>query len=135
VRKLVVVPLLLAALLASGCGKASGTRYCTSAGAGGCTKVPADASQQAFCRAGAAFSSSVGFSHGLKAAKELASVGTPADMKASARAGFVELVQRMVDSANGPDFRNRTRHLADAEKQHLLDLDSYISTTCANAGG
>jgi hypothetical protein len=135
VRKLVVAALLLPLVLLTGCGKGDGRHFCTGTDSGGCTKVPADATKAAFCTAGSTFSEANGFANGLKAAKALAAVGTPSDIDASARAGFVELVERMVDAENGPDFRRRTRNLSDSEKRHLLDLDSYIRETCANGAG
>lgn len=122
-----LVTVLLAVPTACGSSKAY---FCTGASTSGCTKVPANATIAAFCAAGSSFSSVEGFSNGVKAAKALAAVGTPPDIDASARAGFVELVERMVDSKNGPDFRSRTRHLSNEEKKHLLDLDTYIGKTC-----
>ncbi|MFL6061580.1 MAG: hypothetical protein ACJ72E_10135 [Marmoricola sp.] len=123
----VLVALLLT--VPTACGSSS-SYFCTGASTSGCTKVPANASTEAFCAAGSTFSSVEGFANGVKAAKSLAAVGTPPDIDASARAGFVELVERMVDSKNGPDFRSRTRHLSNVEKKHLLDLDTYIGKTC-----
>jgi hypothetical protein len=130
VKQVVVVLALLLAPLAAACGSGD-QHYCTGTKkSGGCRVVPSDATKQEFCAAGEAFSESEGFSNGVKAAEHLASVGTPPDIKASARAGFIELVERMADSENGPDFRRRTRSLTSRESKHLLDLDTYIQGAC-----
>ncbi|WP_148046055.1 hypothetical protein [Nocardioides marmoriginsengisoli] len=126
-----LVAVAAVALVASGCGGGSGdSEFCSGSSTSGCTEVPKAAAKEDFCAAGAAFSGSKGFKNGLKAARRLAAVGTPNDIEASARAGFVELVERMVDSKDGPDFRGRTRNLSSAESKHLLDLDTYIQATC-----
>ena len=129
-RKHIVASAMLV-LVASGCGGGSdGDHFCSGARTDGCESVPTAAKKEDFCAAGAAFSESKGFKNGLKTAKHLAAVGTPSDIEASARAGFVELVERMVDSKDGADFRGRTQNLSPTESEHLLDLDTYIQATC-----
>lgn len=101
----------------------------------GCQNIPEDASTQDFCEAGERYSAlrDVTFAKALQVSKQLAEVGTPADIDASARAGFVELIERMEAAENGADFRERTVGMSEKERQHLLDLDTYIQKTCAAA--
>jgi hypothetical protein len=132
-RYVVAAVMLLLLALVAGCGSGgSGSHYCTASVTKGCEQVPTSATKEDFCAAGAMFSESKGFKNGLKAAAHLAAVGTPADIKESARAGFVELVERMIDSSDGADFRRRTHDLRQDSKasKHLLDLDTYIQEAC-----
>lgn len=103
----------------------------------GCQNIPEDAATTDFCSAGERYSElrDVAFAEAVAVSKELAEVGTPADIDASARAGFVELIERMDAAENGADFRKRTLTMNAEERQHLLDLDTYIQKTCARAGG
>ncbi len=132
-RRVVIVAMLFVPVL-SGCGRSSAAEdtYCASdtPQSADCRSVPTDAVNAEFCKAGAAFSESKGFSNGRKAAEALAKVGTPKDIPPSARTGFLELVERMADAQDGPDFRSRTRTLGQEESAHLLDLDTYIQATC-----
>jgi hypothetical protein len=99
----------------------------------GCQSIPEDATTKDFCSAGEKYSElrDVAFSEAVRVSKQLAEVGTPADIDASARAGFVELIERMDDADNGADFRRRTLSMNEQERKHLLDLDTYIQKTCA----
>ncbi|HEX4190235.1 MAG TPA: hypothetical protein VHZ06_04510 [Marmoricola sp.] len=102
-----------------------------------CQHVPQDASKQAFCSAGEKFSEldKATFAQGQAAIKRLADIGTPPNIDASARSGFVELVDRMQSSHSAEDFRHRTRTMNASQRKHLLDLDSYIQKTCTSAVG
>ncbi len=115
-RGWVVAPAVVAAVALTGCGG-----------------VPADAAKKDFCAAGKRYSElrGVEFADAVEVSKELAEIGTPTDIDASARAGFVELVDRMDAAQNGADFRRRTLGMSETERRHLLDLDSYIQRTCA----
>lgn len=99
----------------------------------GCQSIPEDAATEDFCSAGQKYSElrSVPFDEAVAVSKQLAEVGTPADIDASARAGFVELIERMDEAKNGADFRKRTLTMDQAERKHLLDLDTYIQRTCS----
>ncbi len=99
----------------------------------GCQSIPEDAATEDFCSAGQKYSElrGVPFAEAVEVSKQLADVGTPPDIDASARAGFVELIERMDKAKNGADFRNRTTGMSDEERRHLLDLDSYIQRTCS----
>lgn len=103
----------------------------------GCQSIPEDADTKDFCNAGERYSElrDVSFAEAVKVSKQLAEVGTPADIDASARAGFVELIDRMDAAKNGADFRKRTLTMNEDERKHLLDLDTYIQKTCAQAAG
>jgi len=103
----------------------------------GCQSIPENAAKKDFCSAGEKYSElrGVAFSEAVEVSKQLAEVGTPADIDASARAGFVELIERMDKAENGADFRKRTQGMSEQERKHLLDLDSYIQRTCAQTGG
>jgi hypothetical protein len=103
----------------------------------GCSHIPQDASKKEFCTAGEQFSAldKATFAQGRAAIKRLAGIGTPPDIDASARKGFVELVSRMDDADNAEDFRHRTRTMNRSERKHLLDLDTYIQKTCVQAVG
>lgn len=129
-RTAVLFLLLPLAACGGGASEADG-HYCQGSATDGCVAVPRDATKEEFCSAGEAFSTSSGFANGLRAAKALAAVGTPDDIDEGARAGFVELVERMVDSRDADDFRQRTSNLSQEEKDHLLDLDNYIQSACA----
>lgn len=96
----------------------------------GCSSIPENASVKDFCTEGEKFSASTNFSDGIKAAKRLQEVGTPSGIGADARTGFVELVERMLDSENGGDFRARTKKLTAEERKHLVALSNYIRKTC-----
>ncbi|HET6153155.1 MAG TPA: hypothetical protein VFE15_09365 [Marmoricola sp.] len=106
-------------------------------GVSGCQHVPKDASKQAFCSAGEKFSEldKATFAQGRSAIKRLADVGTPPNIDSSARAGFVELVDRMQSAHNAEDFRHRTRTMSSSQRKHLLALDSYIQKTCTSTIG
>jgi len=99
----------------------------------GCGSIPDDATEKAFCSAGEKYSElrDVSFAEAVKVSRQLAEVGTPANIDASARAGFVELIDRMDAAKNGADFRKRTLNMNEKERKHLLDLDTYIQKTCA----
>lgn len=102
----------------------------------GCEDIPEDASEKAFCSAGRKYSElrDVKFSEAVEVSKQLADVGTPANIDASARAGFVELIDRMAEATSGSAFRKRTLAMTEQQRQHLLDLDTYIQKTCVRAG-
>lgn len=100
----------------------------------GCTSVPQDAQVKAFCSEGEKFSASTSWTDGVKAAKKLQQVGTPAGIGGPARSGFVELVNRMLDAKSGGDFRERTKKLDAAERKHLVALSTYIRKTCDLGG-
>jgi hypothetical protein len=114
--------LTVAALVLAGLGLAA------------CSHVPEDASKAAFCEAGQKFSAlqKVTFARGQDAIERLAKVGTPADIDSDARAGFVELIDRMRASDNAGDFRERTRTMSEAQRDHLFALDTYIQGTCSD---
>lgn len=99
----------------------------------GCQSIPEDAAKEDFCSAGQKYSElrGVPFDEAVAVSKQLAEVGTPADIDASARAGFVELIERMDEAENGADFRQRTLTMDQDERKHLLDLDTYIQRTCS----
>lgn len=101
----------------------------------GCQSIPEDADVAAFCTAGKRYSElrDVSFAEAVKVSEQLADVGTPANIDASARAGFVELIDRMGQAENGADFRKRTLGMTASERKHLLDLDTYIQKTCSQA--
>lgn len=101
----------------------------------GCQNIPDNASKKQFCSEGEKFSASTTFEQGVKAAKRLAEVGTPKGIPASARDGFVELVDRVTGSKDGVDFRKKAAKLTDAEAKHLADLSAYIKETCDLGGG
>ncbi len=103
----------------------------------GCQSIPENASKEDFCSAGEKYSElrGVAFAEAVEVSKQLAEVGTPANIDASARSGFVELIERMDEAENGADFRKRTLSMNAEERRHLLDLDSYIQRTCTATGG
>lgn len=100
----------------------------------GCQDIPEDASKAAFCKAGQRFSAlqKVPFAQGQDAVDKLADVGTPSDIDSAARAGFVELIDRMNDSEDAGDFRRRTATMDKQERAHLLALDTYIQGACSD---
>ena len=100
----------------------------------GCQSVPSDASVKAFCASGEQFSASTKFAQGVAAAKHLAKVGTPAGINADARAGFIELINRVTGAHDGNDFLKRSRKLTVEEQKHLAALSVYITKTCAGSG-
>lgn len=98
----------------------------------GCQHIPKDASKAAFCQAGERFSAlqDVPFSQGQAAIKALADVGTPGDIDRAARAGFVELVDRMNSSDDAAEFLKKSQHLSAKESEHRTALTVYIQLTC-----
>lgn len=106
-------------------------------GGGLSNSIPKDASRADFCRAGENFSAlkDVPFSEGEAAAKVLEETGTPDDIDKSARAGFVELVQRMNDSDDAGEFLRKSQNLGTKAAQNRTALTVYIQLTCmlANA--
>jgi hypothetical protein len=100
----------------------------------GCMTIAEHASRAAFCTAGQQFSAlqRVPFRQAQQATDRLGQVGTPADIDAAARAGFVELIDRMDSSSNAADFRKRTRSMDQSERDHLFALDTYIQGTCSD---
>ena len=96
----------------------------------GCQSIPQDADVAAFCSEGEKFSASTNWADGVRAAKKLQETGTPQGIGKSARSGFVELVDRVLDSESGGDFRSRTKSLSEAERKHLVALSDYIKKTC-----
>jgi hypothetical protein len=112
-----VVPLLLAAVLAGGLS--------------GCQdNIPKSATMKDFCSAGEKFSASNTFSEGERSAKRLGDVGTPKDIPQRARDGFVQLVNRVLDAKDGPDFIKRSKKLNADERKNLRALNDYIQKTC-----
>lgn len=103
----------------------------------GCRHIPKDATVKDFCGAGEKFNAltKVSFAQGQAAIDRLANVGTPADIDKDARAGFVELIERMDKSENADDFRARTQKLTKEETEHRLDLYDYIQKTCTVPAG
>lgn len=99
------------------------------AGCGG-EDIPENASKKDFCSEGEKFSASTNFAEGVTAAKKLAEVGTPKDITTGARAGFVELVERVTGSKSGADFKKKQAKLSKTEAEHLSDLNEYIQKTC-----
>lgn len=96
----------------------------------GCQSIPEDATVKAFCSEGEKFSASTNWKDGVAAAKKLEATGTPAGIGADAREGFVELVNRVLDSDNGGDFRAKTKGLDQGERKRLEALSAYIAKTC-----
>lgn len=103
-----------------------------SLGLTGCQKIPDSASKADFCQAGERFSAlqDVPFSEGQAAIRELADVGTPADIDPAGRAGFEELVDRMESSKNAADFLKKSQKLSIEESEHRTALTVYIQLTC-----
>ncbi|MCW2784148.1 MAG: hypothetical protein JWP74_665 [Marmoricola sp.] len=97
--------------------------------------VPDDASVKAFCSSGEKFSAATTFEQGVKAAKGLQKVGTPAGINHAARSGFVELVDRVLAAKDGTDFIRRSKKISSAEQDHLAALNAYIQKTCGNTAG
>jgi hypothetical protein len=96
----------------------------------GCASIPTDASTKQFCTEGEKFSASTTLEQGKKAADRLAEVGTPQGIPASARKGFVELVDRVRGAKDAADFHRKAKKLTKAEARHLADLSAYIKETC-----
>jgi len=96
----------------------------------GCENIPKSASKKDFCSAGERFSASTTFKQGVSAAKKLSSVGTPKGIPKRARDGFVELIHRVLDAKNGPDFMARSKRISHDEQLNLQALDAYIKKTC-----
>lgn len=92
--------------------------------------IPKNAAKEDFCSEGEKFSASNTWKKGVQAAEKLAEVGTPADITPGARAGFVELVQRVTGSDSGSDFKKKQAKLSKDEAKHLNDLNEYIQKTC-----
>ncbi|MBO9519890.1 MAG: hypothetical protein J7518_00015 [Nocardioidaceae bacterium] len=92
--------------------------------------IPTNASTRDFCGEGEKFSASTSFKEGVAAAEKLGEVGTPKNITAGARAGFVELVERVTGSDSGADFKKKQAKLTKAEATHLADLNEYIQKTC-----
>lgn len=103
----------------------------------GCRTIPENASVTEYCKTGEAYTNlkDVPFEQGLAMTKKLAAVGTPAGIDASARAGFVELINRMEDSRDAADFRRRTDTMGKAEEKHLLALYTYNQKICSQPVG
>ncbi|MCW2755578.1 MAG: hypothetical protein JWQ32_2989 [Marmoricola sp.] len=100
----------------------------------GCQSVPSNASVKAFCSSGDRFSASTRFDQGVAAAKNLAKVGTPAGINADARAGFIELINRVTGAHDGNDFIKQAKKLTVDEQKHLAALTVYIDKTCTTSG-
>lgn len=100
----------------------------------GCKSVPNNATVKAFCASGERFSASTRFDQGVAAAKDLAKVGTPHGINADARAGFIELINRVTGARDGKDFIKQTNNLNADEKRHLAALSDYIAKTCDTSG-
>ncbi|MCW2857515.1 MAG: hypothetical protein JWR52_3130 [Marmoricola sp.] len=98
----------------------------------GCQSVPSNASVKAFCSSGDRFSASTRFDQGVAAAKNLAKVGTPVGINADARAGFIELINRVTSAHDGNDFTTKSRKLTVDEQKHLVALTNYIAKTCTD---
>lgn len=99
-------------------------------GLGGCNDIPKSASVKEFCSAGEKFSASTTFKQGVAAAKKLQQTGTPADIPKSARRGFVELVNRVLDAKDGQDFLKKNKKLTESQGKDLMALTAYIRKTC-----
>jgi hypothetical protein len=99
-------------------------------GLGGCQDIPTSASVKDFCSAGEKFSASTTFKQGVTAAKRLEKIGTPGDIPKSARRGFVELVNRVLDAKDGQDFLKKNKKLTHAQGEDLMALTAYIKKTC-----
>jgi len=99
-------------------------------GVGGCQNIPKSASVKEFCSAGEKFSASNTFPEGVAAAKKLKKVGTPKGIPKSARRGFVELINRVLDAKNGADFLKKNKKLTEAQGKDLIALTAYIKKTC-----
>lgn len=96
----------------------------------GCQSIPQDAPVATFCSSGEQFSASTKFDQGVRAAKHLAEVGTPKGIDPDARAGFVELINRVTGARDGNDFIKSSKKLTTEEQKHLSALGEYIQKTC-----
>ncbi len=100
----------------------------------GCKSVPTNATVKDFCASGERFSASTRFDQGVAAANHLAKVGTPRGISADARAGFIELINRVTGAHDSKDFVKKTNSLNVDEQRHLAALSEYITKTCASTG-
>lgn len=96
----------------------------------GSSEIPDDASAKDFCSAGDRFSTATEFKDGVKAAEGLRETGTPKDISADARKGFVLVVELVAESSDTKDLQKRYEDLTDKEKQSVDSLDTYIRKTC-----
>jgi hypothetical protein len=100
----------------------------------GCQSVPTDASVKEFCASGEQFSAATRFDQGVASARHLAKVGTPTGIDAGARAGFIELINRVTSARDGNDFTKQSKKLTSEEQNHLAALNDYIRKTCPGSG-
>lgn len=96
----------------------------------GCGGIPRNASVEDFCATGKEFSSADTFANGVKAARRLSDVGTPAGIPDGARAGFEIVVKLVTGAKNSADLQHRMDKLSDTDRGHVADLDAYIRKTC-----
>lgn len=102
---------------------------------GACSdRVPSNASRADFCSAGQAFAKAqnddASFPKAKEAVAQLVKIGTPENMNAAARLGFIELIDRMNSSTDAPAYDELTRTINPTERDHLDALDAYIKKTC-----
>lgn len=122
--------LALAGALAA-CGGGSSSTASADASASGAAASPTDATQGAFCGSFQTLSSK---STPAEVAAQLEKVGTPSDIDAGARNGFVvflDKVEQLPDNAGAQALNNLQSSLSAADQKDVLAFLTYTQKECA----
>jgi hypothetical protein len=125
--------LALAGALAACGGGGSSSTASADASASGAAASPTDATQGAFCGSFQTLSSK---STPAEVAAQLEKVGTPSDIDAGARNGFVvflDKVEQLPDNAGAQALNNLQSSLSAADQKDVLAFLTYTQKECASS--